>query len=101
MPGFPRLSDADVDLLTAFLKNPTSPTTPESPEEGQLADSARFVSGFGLMRASNGLSPISPPWSTLTAYDLNEGTIKWQIPLGEVPELAAKGIKNTGSRRRL
>ena len=60
-------------------------------------DDARFVSGFGLMRASNGLSPISPPWSSLTAYDLNEGTIKWKIPLGHVPELAAKGIKNTGS----
>jgi len=28
---------------------------------------------------------------------LNEGTIKWQVPLGTVPSLAAKGIKNTGS----
>ena len=40
---------------------------------------------------------IAPPWTSLTAYDLNQGTIKWKIPLGEVPELAAKGIKNTGS----
>src|SRR6185369_508214 len=29
--------------------------------------------------------------------DLNLGTIKWKIPLGEVPSLAAKGIKNTGA----
>jgi quinoprotein glucose dehydrogenase len=28
---------------------------------------------------------------------LHEGTIKWKIPLGEVPELAVKGFKNTGS----
>ena len=49
------------------------------------------------MIASNGLSPIAPPWTSLTAYDLNEGIIKWKIPLGEVPELAAKGIKNTGT----
>ena len=42
------------------------------------------------------MPPITPPWSTLTAYDLNKGTIKWQIPLGEVPVLAAKGIHNTG-----
>jgi quinoprotein glucose dehydrogenase len=49
------------------------------------------------LNASNGLPAIGPPWSELTAYDLNEGTIKWQTPLGIVPELAAKGIKNTGS----
>jgi quinoprotein glucose dehydrogenase len=49
------------------------------------------------MFTSSGLSPIAPPWSSLTAYDLNEGTIKWKIPLGDVPELAAKGFKNTGS----
>ena len=59
--------------------------------------SERFYSGFGFLIASDGLSPIAPPWTSLTAYDLNAGTIQWKIPLGEVPELAAKGIKNTGS----
>ena len=57
----------------------------------------RYTSGFGLVTASNGLSPIGPPWSSLTAYDLNLGTIKWKIALGDVPELAAKGVRNTGS----
>lgn len=64
-----------------------------------LAASAgeRFYSGFGFMLTKSGLSPIAPPWTSLTAYDLNKGTIKWKIPLGEVPELAARGIKNTGT----
>ncbi len=96
MPGFPSLSASDVELLADYLEDPASaPTRPG--QEGQLTEQARFVSGFGLMRASNGLSPIGPPWSTLTAYDLNQGTIEWQIPLGEVPELAARGILGTGS----
>ncbi|MEO8658989.1 MAG: pyrroloquinoline quinone-dependent dehydrogenase [Bryobacteraceae bacterium] len=56
-----------------------------------------YYSAFGFLVASDGLSPIAPPWTSLTAYDLNDGTIRWKIPLGEVPELAAKGIRNTGT----
>ena len=67
------------------------------PNPKQPADDNRYESGFGFMIASDGLSPIKPPWTSLTAYDLNEGTIKWKIPLGEVPELAAKGFKDTGT----
>lgn len=62
--------------------------------EGELE---RYQSGFGFMIASDGLSPIKPPWTSLTAYDLNKGTIEWAQPLGEVPELAAKGFKQTGT----
>jgi len=44
------------------------------------------------------MSAVGPPWSEMTAYDLNTGTIKWRIPTGTVlgpPEL---GIPpNTGS----
>jgi quinoprotein glucose dehydrogenase len=60
------------------------------------AGPGQYKSGFGFMVTSSGLSAIAPPWTTFTVYDLNSGTIKWQIPLGEVPELAAKGFTNTG-----
>jgi quinoprotein glucose dehydrogenase len=78
--------------LPAMLK-----LEPDATQKGADPDDPRYTSGFGFMLAGSGLSPIAPPWSSLTAYDLNEGTIRWQIPLGDVPELAAKGIKNTGS----
>ncbi|MDA0347047.1 MAG: pyrroloquinoline quinone-dependent dehydrogenase [Verrucomicrobia bacterium] len=97
MPGNPSISESDMQLLVDYLKHPTPILKLLGNETVQLENNARFVSGFGLVRASNGLSLIGPPWTTITAYDLNEGTIKWQIPLGEVPELAAKGIRNTGS----
>jgi quinoprotein glucose dehydrogenase len=48
------------------------------------------------MTSDDGLSAVKPPWSTLTAYNLNQGTIKWQVPLGGVAELDARGIKDTG-----
>ena len=67
---------------------------PDGPPD---ADDARYTSGFGFMISSSGLAPIKPPWTSFTAYDLNEGTITWKIALGDVPELAAKGITNTGS----
>ena len=38
-------------------------------------------------------------FSTLTAYDLNKGAIKWQVPAGDDPSLADKGIKGTGAKR--
>ncbi len=71
---------------------------PAPPPASSNADpkSLRYRSSFGFMITSSGLSAISPPWTTLTAYDLNSGTITWQVPLGEVPELAAKGHTKTG-----
>jgi quinoprotein glucose dehydrogenase len=60
--------------------------------ESDKSDDDRYLSSFGFMIASDGLSPIKPPWTSLTAYDLNEGTIKWKIALGDVP-----GIKGTGT----
>ncbi len=79
---------------------------PDAPADGSAAQGQNptgdgitqyYMRGFGYMNTSLGVPPITPPWSTLTAYDLNKGTIKWQLPLGGVPSLAAKGIHNTGA----
>ncbi|HEY1338389.1 MAG TPA: pyrroloquinoline quinone-dependent dehydrogenase, partial [Bryobacteraceae bacterium] len=76
--------------MPAMLKLEQDKTAPEGV--------VRYTSGFNFMIASDGLSPIKPPWTSLTVYDLNEGTIKWKMPLGDVPQLAAKGIHNTGTQ---
>jgi quinoprotein glucose dehydrogenase len=48
--------------------------------------------GFGLYPTI-----VKPPYTTLTAYDLNAGTITWQIGLGDDPRLVAQGITGTGA----
>jgi quinoprotein glucose dehydrogenase len=39
---------------------------------------------------------IGPPWSAIVAYDLNKGTIKWKMPLGEDTLAASQGAKDAG-----
>jgi quinoprotein glucose dehydrogenase len=39
----------------------------------------------------------APPWSELVAVSSSTGDIVWRTPLGEYPELTAKGILNTGT----
>jgi quinoprotein glucose dehydrogenase len=95
MPAFQDLSKADIQRLNAFLFSDNPTVTPTAGEDSKPA--VRYRSGFGFMITSNGLSPIKPPWTSLTAYDLNTGLIKWKRPLGDVPQLAAKGITNTGT----
>jgi glucose dehydrogenase len=53
---------------------------------------------INFINQSYGLSAIGPPWSNLTAYDLNTGTIKWQVPNGGVLALELQGHNDTGAR---
>jgi quinoprotein glucose dehydrogenase len=52
----------------------------------------RYMSDYGVLA-----SWTKPPYTTLTAYDLNTGEIKWQVPNGDhPPTIAAGGPPNTG-----
>ena len=55
------------------------------------------LTGYRRFLDPDGYPAIVPPWGTLNAIDLNTGEYKWKINFGEYPELAAKGLKNTGS----
>lgn len=106
MPAFSRLSAGEVDSVVAYLLHPERAIANSTnfasavngdPPASLPSEKLHYRSGFGFMFTQSGLPAIAPPWTTLTAYDLNQGTIKWQVPLGEVPELAAKGFRSTGS----
>ena len=69
------------------------PSPPDDYPEGTAHPAQRYtMNGYGL---HSGI--VRPPYMTLTAYDLNRGAIKWQVPLGDDPRLAAKGITGTGT----
>ena len=60
---------------------------------GSEAPTERYtMNGYGLYS-----NIVRPPYTTLTSYDLNKGTIKWQVPLGDDPRLASLGITGTGT----
>src|SRR5215471_11220444 len=59
----------------------------------ELVREGRYVTdGFGLYPTI-----VNPPYTTLTAYDLNAGRIEWQIGLGDDLRLASQGITGTGT----
>jgi quinoprotein glucose dehydrogenase len=101
MPPFTNLSDASLTALVAYLTNsiggPVNPaftmgsSLPPPYPAGSEAPSVRYWSGYGTTP-----NIVKPPWSTLTAYDLNSGTIAWQVPLGDAPQVSSEGVKDTG-----
>jgi quinoprotein glucose dehydrogenase len=49
---------------------------------------------YGLFRrflqSPSGLPCTAPPWGLLTAVDMNEGKIRWQLPLGSMQDFGGK-----------
>jgi quinoprotein glucose dehydrogenase len=54
-------------------------------------------SGYNKFKDQDGYPATAAPWGHLTAIDLKTGKFAWRIPFGEYPELAAKGMTNTGT----
>ncbi len=48
--------------------------------------------------ATSDLVPCTaPPWNTLNAIDVDSGTVRWRVPLGELPQAKALGFDHTGA----
>lgn len=63
--------------------------------EGVDVPPFRYYTGYGLGNPHI----MTGPWSRLVAYDLNAGTIKWQVPLGVDRMAAEQGGADAGVPR--
>ena len=95
MTGFPNLKDEQMTALIEFLMTGDSKELPG--KEPKPPAMGYHFTGYRRFLDPEGYPAIAPPWGTLNAIDLNTGKYVWKINLGEYPELAAKGLKNTGS----
>ena len=105
MPSFSSLTDKDLEVLLAYLKtgenqeepgHGSSPATDASGTGAPVRARYRFT-GYRKFQDPDGYPAVEPPWGTLNAIDLKTGKYLWKIPLGEYPELAASGMKTTGT----
>jgi quinoprotein glucose dehydrogenase len=107
MQGFPTLPQTAVNAVIQYIV--TGEDAPAArggsraggrgpaPAVSPLIDNSYLFTGYRKFLDPDGFPATAPPWGTLSAIDLNTGEYAWQVPLGEYPELVARGLTNTGS----
>lgn len=95
MPAFPSFRQPELNALVQYM---TSGENKEASANAGAGKAPRFrFTGYHKFYDPDGYPAAAPPWGTLNAIDLNTGEYAWKIPLGEYPELAQKGMKDTGT----
>ena len=94
MPSFKQLSDNQKQAIADYLFGKETPASRRVTAENIPPYVFR---GFQRWLDDEGYPAIKPPWGTLNAVDLNTGTIKWTVPLGEYEALTQRGIPVTGT----
>lgn len=110
MPGFPQIAAPSREVLIDFLLGVQPPADPyaafrklppamiaEFRTLGGSQNAPYEFTGYEKFQDPDGYPAVVPPWGTLNAVDLNSGNLLWKVPLGEYPELASEGMRNTGS----
>ena len=93
MPPMTDIPEADIASLLRFLGvGAQAEPNAEAPLDYTFTGYKKFLD-------PDGYPAIAPPWGTLNAIDLKTGKYLWKIPLGEYPELARQGLKDTGSEQ--
>lgn len=95
MPAFTKLNEKESKAIIQFLAGENNTIYMDNSESLPIIPYS--FTGYNRWYDSNGYPISRPPWGTLTAINMNTGKKNWQVPLGEYPELTAKGIPPTGT----
>ena len=95
MPAFAHMQAEALRAVAQYLFEGKDIPAGE-PDTSPINLSFRFT-GYRRWLDPEGYPAIATPWGTLNAIDLATGEYRWRIPFGEFPELAARGVKDTGS----
>ncbi|HWB97307.1 MAG TPA: PQQ-binding-like beta-propeller repeat protein [Bryobacteraceae bacterium] len=97
MPGFAQLPAPAIRAITRYLTLGEESSVEIESGAPSPMDLRYTTDGYNKFLDPDGYPAVKPPWGTLNAINLDTGEIAWKIPFGEFPELAAKGLRNTGT----
>ncbi len=101
MPAQKQLDEAEKKVIISFILDIKTQYQKRFIAPPKPVDSFRnlpyTITGYNKFLSPEGFPAIRPPWGSLTAINLNSGEAVWKTPLGEFPELKAKGIPPTGT----
>jgi len=95
MPSFKFLSPAQIAAIVAYVKDTVAQQTFETADIPENNEPYGF-NGYSFYLDPEGDPAIAPPFGTMTAIDLNTGSIVWQVPLGEDPKFKKMGMAHSG-----
>ncbi len=97
MPPFRSLGEPAIAALQDYLLHNTDNEVTVEHHSNASPGLKYTVDGYRKFTDPDGYPASTPPWGTLSAINLDTGEYAWKIPLGEYPELAKAGIKDTGT----